>query len=178
MSGRVHVVDDDASFRTAIERLLKKAGYEIVAYPSAQHLLDRMPSESEMGCILVDVRIPGLSGPGHNRTHAPQQMARHSITSSARASRHANAERLRGLEVQNGSTLVACWTGSSAGFFARQNRHCGSPANRRPSSTRSILLLNAAVPTNGSKLLNVVFGHSFMWWSSASRACCSRPTKA
>ena len=63
MSGRVHVVDDDASFRTAIERRLKQAGYEVVTYPSGQHLLDRMPSESEMGCILLDVRIPGLSGP-------------------------------------------------------------------------------------------------------------------
>ena len=63
MSGRVHVVDDDVSFRTAIERRLKKAGYEVVTYPSAQHFLDRMPSESEMGCILLDVRIPGLSGP-------------------------------------------------------------------------------------------------------------------
>jgi len=59
----VHVVDDDVSFRTAIERRLKKAGYEVVTYPSAQHFLDRMPSESEMGCILLDVRIPGLSGP-------------------------------------------------------------------------------------------------------------------
>ena len=63
MLGRVHVVDDDASFRTAIERRLKQAGYEVVTYPSAQHLLDRMPSESEMGCILLDVRIPDLSGP-------------------------------------------------------------------------------------------------------------------
>jgi FixJ family two-component response regulator len=59
----VHVVDDDASFRTAIERRLKQAGYEVVTYPSGQHLLDRMPSESEMGCILLDVRVPGLSGP-------------------------------------------------------------------------------------------------------------------
>ena len=63
MPGRVHVVDDDASFRTAIERRLKQAGYEVVTYPSGQHLLDRMPSESEMGCILLDVRMPGLSGP-------------------------------------------------------------------------------------------------------------------
>jgi FixJ family two-component response regulator len=63
LSGRVHVVDDDASFRTAIGRLLAKAGYDVVTYPSAQHLLDRMPSESEMGCILLDVRMPGLSGP-------------------------------------------------------------------------------------------------------------------
>ena len=63
MPGLVHIVDDDASFRTAIERRLKKAGYEVATYPSAQHLLDCLPSESELGCILLDVRIPGLSGP-------------------------------------------------------------------------------------------------------------------
>src|SRR5947208_919681 len=42
MLGIVHIVDDDASFRTAIERRLKKAGYEVATYPSAQHLLDRL----------------------------------------------------------------------------------------------------------------------------------------
>ncbi|MFZ0809491.1 MAG: response regulator, partial [Bradyrhizobium sp.] len=61
--GLVHVVDDDASFRTAIERLLKREGYNVAVYPSAQDLLDRPPNESEPGCILLDVRIPGLSGP-------------------------------------------------------------------------------------------------------------------
>ena len=63
MSGFVHIVDDDASFRTAIERRLRKAGYEVATYPTAQDLLDRLPDESEAGCILLDVRIPGLSGP-------------------------------------------------------------------------------------------------------------------
>ena len=63
MPGVVHVVDDDASFRTAIERRLKKAGYEVATYPSAQHLLDRLPDQRGPGCILLDVRIPGLSGP-------------------------------------------------------------------------------------------------------------------
>jgi RNA polymerase sigma factor (sigma-70 family) len=62
--GFVHIVDDDASFRKAIERHLKQAGYEVSTYPSAQHLLDRLPSESVPRCILLDVRIPGLSGPG------------------------------------------------------------------------------------------------------------------
>ena len=61
--GLVHIVDDDASFRTAIERRLRKAGYEVATYPSAQHLLDCLPNESELACILLDVRIPGLSGP-------------------------------------------------------------------------------------------------------------------
>ena len=63
MAGLVHIVDDDASFRTAIERRLKKAGYDVTTYPSAQDLLDRLPNKSELGCILLDVRIPGLSGP-------------------------------------------------------------------------------------------------------------------
>jgi FixJ family two-component response regulator len=63
LSGIVHVVDDDASFRTAIERRLKKAGYAVVTYPSAQQLLDRLPDDNEPSCILLDVRIPGLSGP-------------------------------------------------------------------------------------------------------------------
>jgi RNA polymerase sigma factor (sigma-70 family) len=61
--GIVHVVDDDASFRTAVERRLKKAGYEVATYPSAQHLLDHLPDARGPGCILLDVRIPGLSGP-------------------------------------------------------------------------------------------------------------------
>jgi RNA polymerase sigma factor (sigma-70 family) len=63
LRGRVHIVDDDDSFRTAMERRLKNAGYEVEIYPSAQDLLDRLPNDSESGCILLDVRIPGLSGP-------------------------------------------------------------------------------------------------------------------
>jgi FixJ family two-component response regulator len=59
----VHIVDDDASFRTAIERRLKKAGYEVTAYASAQHFLDSLPQQDQPGCILLDVRIPNLSGP-------------------------------------------------------------------------------------------------------------------
>jgi RNA polymerase sigma factor (sigma-70 family) len=59
----VHIVDDDASFRTAMERRLTKAGYEVATYPSALHLLVNLPTESIPSCILLDVRIPGLSGP-------------------------------------------------------------------------------------------------------------------
>jgi FixJ family two-component response regulator len=63
LPGIVHIVDDDASFRTAIERRLKKAGYQVRTYASAQQLLDRPLDENEPGCILLDVRIPELSGP-------------------------------------------------------------------------------------------------------------------
>jgi FixJ family two-component response regulator len=61
--GTIHIVDDDASFRSALERRLKQAGYQVTTYPSAQQLLDQRPDESKPGCILLDVRIPGLSGP-------------------------------------------------------------------------------------------------------------------
>ena len=60
---RILLAEDDESMRGFLVRALKKAGYEVVTYPSAQHFLDRMPSESELGCILLVVRIPGLSGP-------------------------------------------------------------------------------------------------------------------
>ena len=63
MQGCVHIVDDDASFRTAMERRLKHAGYEVATYASAQHLLDDLPSEGVRSCLLLDVRIPELSGP-------------------------------------------------------------------------------------------------------------------
>jgi FixJ family two-component response regulator len=63
LPARIYVVDDDASFRTAIERRLKLAGYQVATYPSAQQLLDRLPDENEPGCILLDVQIPGMSGP-------------------------------------------------------------------------------------------------------------------
>jgi FixJ family two-component response regulator len=63
LPGCIHVVDDDDSFRTAMERRLKLAGYQVATYPSAQQLLDHLPDENEPGCILLDVQIPGLSGP-------------------------------------------------------------------------------------------------------------------
>ncbi|MGY4474122.1 response regulator transcription factor [Bradyrhizobium sp. USDA 3364] len=63
MHAYVHIVDDDASFRTALERRLKLAGYRVATYGSARELLDQLPDDEETGCILLDVRIPGMSGP-------------------------------------------------------------------------------------------------------------------
>lgn len=62
MPGIVHVVDDDRSFRTAVERRLKLAGYEVEAYVSAQEFLDRLPTAEKRGCILLDVQMPKLTG--------------------------------------------------------------------------------------------------------------------
>jgi FixJ family two-component response regulator len=62
-AGFVHIIDDDASFLTPMERRLKHAGYEVATYPSALHLLVNLPTESIPSCILLDVRIPGFDGP-------------------------------------------------------------------------------------------------------------------
>jgi FixJ family two-component response regulator len=57
----LHVVDDDVSFRTAIGRLLRASGYEVVLYQSGDEFLES-PRNKEPGCILLDIRMPGLSG--------------------------------------------------------------------------------------------------------------------
>lgn len=62
MPSIVHVVDDDPSFRTAIARLLRASGYEVALYASAVQLLE-MPPNAAPGCVLLDVRMPGVSGP-------------------------------------------------------------------------------------------------------------------
>jgi len=60
----VYIVDDDISFQTAIRRRLQLAGYEVQIYSSAEQFLDQQPNDNNRsGCLLVDVGIPGLSGP-------------------------------------------------------------------------------------------------------------------
>ncbi|MBR1131684.1 response regulator transcription factor [Bradyrhizobium iriomotense] len=61
MPGIVHVVDDDASYLSAIQQFLEASGYRVATYASAQQLLEQQPDESK-GCILLDVRMPGMSG--------------------------------------------------------------------------------------------------------------------
>jgi FixJ family two-component response regulator len=63
LSAIVYIVDDDASFRTATQRLLRASGFAVETYESADHLLQRLPDGASPSCILLDIRIPGLSGP-------------------------------------------------------------------------------------------------------------------
>ena len=57
----VHVVDDDESFRTAVSRLLKAAGFQTKLYRSAGEFLLDPPAEGP-GCVLLDLRMPGPNG--------------------------------------------------------------------------------------------------------------------
>jgi FixJ family two-component response regulator len=58
---RVHVVDDDPGLRAALSDLLESAGYEVITYGSTAEFLARV-ERYEPGCLVLDVRLPGMSG--------------------------------------------------------------------------------------------------------------------
>jgi FixJ family two-component response regulator len=58
----VHVVDDDDSVRTAVQRLLQAAGYDVRGYASAGEFLLGRSDRDAPGCVVLDVRMPGPSG--------------------------------------------------------------------------------------------------------------------
>ena len=57
----VVVVDDDASVRRGLERLLRSAGYAVETFASARAFLDR-GDYARASCLVLDVRMPGQSG--------------------------------------------------------------------------------------------------------------------
>lgn len=56
----IHIVDDDDAFRKATIRLVTAKGYQVAAYASAEEFL--AAQVTGYGCILLDMRMPGLSG--------------------------------------------------------------------------------------------------------------------
>jgi FixJ family two-component response regulator len=57
----VAVVDDDESFRGALQRLLKSAGFPVRSFASAEDFL-KSGRQHETGCLIADIRMPGMSG--------------------------------------------------------------------------------------------------------------------
>jgi len=57
----VFVIDDDASVRKSLSRLLRSAGYTTETFASAEEFLGREHFNG-IGCLLLDVQMPGLSG--------------------------------------------------------------------------------------------------------------------
>jgi FixJ family two-component response regulator len=55
-------VDDDPSVRKSLLRLIRSAGWQGEAFASAQDFLAR-PAFSGTGCVVLDVRMPGMTGP-------------------------------------------------------------------------------------------------------------------
>jgi FixJ family two-component response regulator len=59
--GTVFLVDDDASVRRALERLIRVAGYEVESFADAAGYLASAPP-TEPACIVLDIRMPTMSG--------------------------------------------------------------------------------------------------------------------
>jgi FixJ family two-component response regulator len=57
----VFIVDDDAAIRSALDRLLRSVGLKVQCFASTQEFL-RSERPDAPGCLVLDVRLPGLSG--------------------------------------------------------------------------------------------------------------------
>ncbi|KPK38954.1 MAG: hypothetical protein AMJ69_06970 [Gammaproteobacteria bacterium SG8_47] len=57
----IFIVDDDAAIRDSLQLLLKSAGLNVVCYESAELFLEAYDTELR-GCLVLDVRMPGMSG--------------------------------------------------------------------------------------------------------------------
>jgi len=66
LSACIYVVDDDSAVRSALQLLFKSIGMRVVTCDSAQSFLEKHADDS-CGCVLLDVRMPGMSGPAMQR---------------------------------------------------------------------------------------------------------------
>jgi FixJ family two-component response regulator len=69
----VFVVDDDPAIRDALTSLLRSVGLAVETFGSAQEFLNRQPPDGP-GCLVLDVRLPGVSGLDLQRVLATAQM--------------------------------------------------------------------------------------------------------
>jgi FixJ family two-component response regulator len=68
----IHVVDDDASFRNAISRLVSAGGYAVQTFASATEFLQSARTDAP-GCVLLDLHMPGPSGLDLQKTLAQSE---------------------------------------------------------------------------------------------------------
>lgn len=73
-SATIFIVDDDASVRKGLARLMRSAGWNAESFPSANEFLTR-PAFTGTGCAVLDVRMPGITGP-----ELYEQMIRHNVS--------------------------------------------------------------------------------------------------
>ena len=58
----IYLVDDDPSIRSSLSLLLESAGYDVICFKSANDLLKYGLDSLTSGCIILDVKMPGISG--------------------------------------------------------------------------------------------------------------------
>lgn len=74
MEATVFIVDDDEAIRQSLTLLMKSVGIKANAYPSALEFLDAY-DPTQPGCLVVDVRMPGMSGLDLQQHLANQRIA-------------------------------------------------------------------------------------------------------
>src|SRR6202034_1888566 len=70
----VFVVDDDSSMRAALEDLVRTVGLEVRTFAAPQQFLQTQPPDAP-GCLVLDVRLPGMSGLTFHKELARQGLA-------------------------------------------------------------------------------------------------------
>jgi FixJ family two-component response regulator len=63
----VCVVDDELCIRESLSSLLRSAGLKVQTFASAQEFLTNPPMQAP-GCLVLDVQLPGITGPDDNRS--------------------------------------------------------------------------------------------------------------
>jgi len=58
----IYIVDDDSSVRASLSLLIESAGYKVICFNSADEFLKFDIEPSTHGCLILDVKMPGLSG--------------------------------------------------------------------------------------------------------------------
>lgn len=90
----ISVVDDNELVRDAITSLLRSVGFKGESFSSAEKFLNS-PSLSEAACLILDVRMPGLSGPDLQRRLASENRRIPIIFITAHADARIQAEVMR-----------------------------------------------------------------------------------
>jgi FixJ family two-component response regulator len=57
----IAIVDDDESFRRALQRFLRTHGFQVEAFPSGEEFL-WLSQLGLVGCVILDLAMPGMSG--------------------------------------------------------------------------------------------------------------------
>ena len=72
---KVFIVDDDATFARALSRFIRAAGWAVEVYSSAADFLEHgHVDEGSCGCVLLDVKMPGMKGPELYRAMLDRKM--------------------------------------------------------------------------------------------------------
>jgi FixJ family two-component response regulator len=57
----IAIIDDDASVRRALQRLLRAAGFAVVTFATAREFLDA-GQRDQTACLVLDIHLPGMTG--------------------------------------------------------------------------------------------------------------------